>query len=739
MTKQLAPELIDADSNDLYRTSLGLYSPAVLRGIRDHLELDVSARSAAGLVKAIEECLSDPARRATAVTDVPAELRPGLALLPYLPKFGWRLEDMRDLLRFVGCTAPDKSMRMLLGLGLMALHAPAWRVETLRHFDLAMNGWEGEQLVVVPHPAVSHHFNGAVFDAPKRGVTRQVRDVRENDGREFLLRVAVLWQRVVEAPLRLTQDAGLFRRDQERLYSDPVLSSPMFDELAPLDDHGHLAMLLGKSLGLLRPDDDGGVLRATLGTAWQSSIAVLQQRMWHALLSANDWTPPSGDDAPAIGSNHLPAKRWAVLLRLATLRPDSWLSLAELDADLRACEPDRGATVAERGTRPFQVVVGRYSRDAQAAPARPEIAPWLSGFLLGAMYQLGVVHTAEDAADAGPVVRLSPAGRWLLGAGPQPPEPPAFEKTLFVQPNHEVIAYRQGLTPELIGQLASFCRWKGLGAAATLELTPDSVYRGLEFGRTAEEMIGILERHSQRPVPPAVADSVRTWAGRRERLRLYTHASVLEIASAEELEAAVARGVAGDRLNDRMLLVSGEHQIALAGFRLSGSRDYRHPPAVCVSPSDDGITWDVDLARSDLLVGCELARFAEPVATDTEFNPEQAHFLRFRITPASLANGARHGVRPQHIRDWFKQRSGLELPASVELMLQASSRAPVMLASMLVLQIPSASVADGIEQHPDTKQFVLRRLGPTTLAIKTDGVEQLTQTLLRLGIEVAAQ
>jgi hypothetical protein len=454
--------------------------------------------------------------------------------------------------------------------------------------------------------------------------------------------------------------------------------------------------------------------------------------MWLALMSARDWSGSNGDASPA-GSNHLLAKRWAVLLRLAAISANSWMSPAQLQLDLEACDPERSAEHGPRGTRPFQVVVGRDLTDprvGQSPQAPPnEVAEWLESFLLGAMYQLGVVRVAEDAAGH-TVVQLAPLGRWLLGSGPPPSEPPVFAKTLFVQPNHEVIVYRQGLGPELIGQLASFCRWKGLGAALTLELTPESVYRGLEFGRTAEEMINILEQHSQRPLPPAVIDSMRTWAGRRERLRIYTHATVLEFASPQELDDALARGIAGDRLNDRMLLVSGENQIPFDSFRLAGARDYRQPPAVCVSASDDGITWSVELARSDLMVGCELIRFAEPLQAN------DGTLLRFRITPASLDAAARQGLRATYIRDWFRQRSGLELPASVELMLQATSRDPVVLSQMLVLQTPTAAVANGIEQHPDTKKFVVQRLGPTTLAIAQESLSDITTALRRLGVQL---
>ena len=41
----------------------------------------------------------------------------------------------------------------------------------------------------------------------------------------------------------------------------------------------------------------------------------------------------------------------------------------------------------------------------------------------------------------------------------------------------EVLVYRQGLTPELIGSLSRFARWKGIGPACTLELNPEQKER----------------------------------------------------------------------------------------------------------------------------------------------------------------------------------------------------------------------------------------------------------------------
>lgn len=733
MSTPLGEELTSTDSSCPYRSTLSRYSPSVLRGIRDHLELQVSARSPSHLVKAIEEYLHEPTHRTVALNDLPSELRPVLGLLPYVPAAGWRMEEMREVLRYVGCTVPEKAIRALLSLGFLALHAPSWQVETLRHFDLALNGWEGEQLSVLAHPALAHQFTTALFGPTKRGVIRSARNARESDGLEFPLRIAVLWERIAQSPLRLTQDFALFKRDNERLCSDPVLTSSMFDELVSLEDVGHLAMVLGKHLQLLVADPERESLRSHLGTVWQENLPHIQRRIWQGLMAARNWSDTNGEYPATIDAHRLPAKRWAALLRLGSLEPGMWISLAELDRDLKARDPDRSNEFAPRGTRPFQVVVGRETDQARAAAPPAEVADWLQQFLLGAMFQVGAIAIAEDASDGNQAVQLTPLGRWFLGHGPQPPDPPVFEKTLFVQPNHEVVVYRQGLRPELIGQLASFCRWKGLGAALTLELTPESVYRGLELGRTAEEMISILERHSQRPVPPAVADSMRTWSGRRERLRLYSQCTVLEFGSTAELDESLARGVSGDRLSDRLLLIAGDGKVPFDQFRLAGVRDYRQPPTVCVDADEDGITWGVDLARSDLLVERELARFAEPVADGN------GDHLRYRITPASLAAAARLGLRAPYLREWFEQRAGRELPPSVELMLQASSRSAVELTRMIVLQTTTAAVADGIMQHPATRPHILHRIGPSALAVSPDRFDVLKATLLEMGVAVTGE
>src|SRR5260370_7738086 len=100
------------------------------------------------------------------------------------------------------------------------------------------------------------------------------------------------------------------------------------------------------------------------------------------------------------------------------------------------------------------------------------------------------------------LIRMSPIGRWLLGLGPIPVLPAVPCQTLLVQPNLEIIAYRQGLTPGLIKRLNQFAAWKTLGAACFLPVQPETVYRALESGLAFHGIQQTLERHGTPPPPP---------------------------------------------------------------------------------------------------------------------------------------------------------------------------------------------------------------------------------------------
>src|SRR4029453_18077347 len=130
---------------------------------------------------------------------------------------------------------------------------------------------------------------------------------------------------------------------------------------------------------------------------------------------------------------------------------------------------------------------------------------WASAFLLGLAYPLRLVQAARTG-DGAWAVRLTALGRWLLEGGGVPSVESDYPKTLLVQPNLEVVAYRQGLTPALVARLTRFAAWQSLGSACTLQLGPESVYRALEGGLTFDDILRTLEQHGTRATPPAVVD-----------------------------------------------------------------------------------------------------------------------------------------------------------------------------------------------------------------------------------------
>jgi hypothetical protein len=312
---------------------------------------------------------------------------------------------------------------------------------------------------------------------------------------------------------------------------------------------------------------------------------------------------------------------------------------------------------------------------------------------------------------------------------PRPPATVAHSQTLLVQPNLEIVAYRQGLTPALISALSRFAAWKAIGPACTLQLQPDTVYRALESGWDYESILRTLEQHATRPAPPSVLESLRTWANKRERLQIYSAAALFEFNTPEQAETALSRGLPGIRLTERILLIPNEASIDYRHFRLIGTRDYSIPPDQCVDVGDDGVTLTIDPSRSDLLLETELRRFAEP-ADRSGANGR----LQYRLTPGSLATGRSHGLNIHVLEEWFTERTGRPLTPAARLLLTGPLLGPCELRRPLVLHVETAGLADGLMQWPGTRALIQSRLGPTALVVAEENVERLGQRLRELGL-----
>ncbi|MSQ95375.1 MAG: hypothetical protein EXR98_12560 [Gemmataceae bacterium] len=525
--------------------------------------------------------------------------------------------------------------------------------------------------------------------------------VHEADGFDWPVRVAVLWQQLLDAPLRRTQQGDYFKRDYDRLQGDPLLSAAPTDVLAPVPDPGFFTAALATAMGLVR-EEESELRAGDWPAVWKSTLPNLLLDAWTALSRIISWNPAIGHAPATSPGNPYPSAYLLAMLLLARLPENRWAAPQDIEDWVAARHP----FWLGKNTDSLGIVT----------------------FLLGIAYSLRLLQATKG--DSGWLIRLSPLGRWVMGLTDQLPTIASFKQTLLVQPNLEILAYRQGLTPELMATLSKIGTWKVLGPACTLQLEPHSVYRALEMGESQSSIVQVLEGHGMKAVPTAVLDSLKTWSSKRERLSVYPAGAIFEFASPDEMNDAIARGLPALRLTDRLAIVANESEIEYKHFRLTGTRDYTLPPEKCVDVEADGVTLSVDLARSDLLLETELQRFAEPI--EKQGLPGRRYYS---LTPGSIAAARQQGVTLSNLEVWFGQRTGLPISAAAFLLMTGPDAPPVELRRQIILHVASEHLADGLQQWPGTREIVKGRVGPTALVVPEEDVPLLTERLKELGVQ----
>jgi hypothetical protein len=700
---------VDADVwSGLMRQALGRYDEPLLRQVAAKLVRPRNQWPADELIDRAAATVTNPAVIDRRLSELEPAARRLLALLAQSRQPRWRLGNLVELVFALGESAePFRPILALFEMGLLYPDPAALgSANRLKSFEQLI-GLASGGLTVFAHPAVAARTLGEPPDLPVLpDVAPAPASVREADGLEWPLRLSALWQLVSAAPLRRTQGGAFFKRDLDRLRGDPVLATAPDDSLAELPDPALLAVALAEAEGIIR-DCDGELCAGPLPPSWDDGLPRALESQYAGLFRLDSWDARDGFRMATEGVGNPFPSAYLLLLALLGRQPaDAFVRPDDLEAWLLEHHP----YWAQEGARP--------SRQRS----------WVGSFVLGLLHPLRLVEAAKDESD-GWLVRLSPTGRWLLGLGEAPAAAPAFPQTLLVQPNLEIIAYRQGLTPALIAKLAHFAGWKGLGAACLLQLRPETVYRGLEAGLTFETILQTLEQHGSRAVPGPVIDSLRTWANKRDRITVYPSAALLEFGSAEELSEALARGVPAVRLSDRLALVPNEDAIEYKHFRLTGTRDYGLPPEKCVTVEPDGVTLSIDLSRSDLMLETELPRFALPLDRASANGRRQ-----YRLTPDSLAAAREAGMSVPQLEAWFGQRTGGALSPAARLLLAGAQAPAPQVKRHLVLHVATPELADGLVQWPETRALIDERLGPTALAVADGDVGPLREQLRRLGI-----
>jgi hypothetical protein len=550
------------------------------------------------------------------------------------------------------------------------------------------------------HPAVLSRARGlnATATAKPRGSAATA------DGLEWPLRIAAAWQRSRPAPVKTTQSKALFKRDLTRLQNDALLNAPLGDRAAVSPDAGILAFEWAVAAGLFRPSTNEYVAIPAI-VDWTDDLRQLLTHLFSRFFAVESWDPrrgylPGGDVTPQTATAAL------VVFDQLARSPSSAHAPAELADVLWEHHPS------------WQSVLTRED-------ARNRGADWVDALLTAVAYPLQIVERPASDPDK---YRLSEFGRHLLCSAPEPPAPPLYPQTLTVQPNAEMIVYRQGLSPRLIAELSRFAAWKQLGPACTLELNAEETYRGLESGLTLAVLKQTLDRHAMRPLPPNVADLLSRWADKRERITVFPSATLVEFLHASELDLALSRGLVSIKLTDRIGLTADGRDPDFKALRLIGNREYDARAVQCLSLAPDGLTLSVDPSQADLLLDAEIARLAEPIPANGS-----THRL-YRLTPAKLRAACERGMTPESIDHWLETRSGAPLsPAGRLFLANGSTPAPISKTCRIV-RLPSEPFADGLAQWPETTNLLRDRLGPTTFVIDPANLDELTERLASLGI-----
>lgn len=734
------------------RSVLERYDTALLRHVADNLLRSRLQRARDDLIDKMVEAAGNAAvidRRLQALDEPQRGL---LALLGLGRRAQWELTTVLELLACLGATDGLAVVQGLFEAGLLYPELSNGRA-ALRRFKDWLTGAPAHYRIVAPagitsraasqaigskQPATAAHEAGFLLPSVASCELSNA-SPREADGLEWFLRLGCLWQDIHQQPPRLTQQGAFFKKDHERLEAALLLTHPAADELHAVPQLGHALVSLGIACGLLERQE-GQIIAGAFPESWQAGLLEAVTEFWSLLPAMHSWNAAEGWRGLSAGPPPYASANLLAMALLALLPGSAWVmpqAIGDWIAARHCFWPEARAVpgTPARRTGPVErdLHEGRgRSTTTSGTQSRPSgrthpLSDWAESFLLGIAYQFRLVQAAQDSGGRW-LVRLAPLGRAVLGLGP-PPRTPAFPKTLLVQPNMEILAYRQGLTPGLIADLTRFASWQSLGPACTLRVEPETVYRGLEHGASLETIVRLLQQHGVREPPPGVLESLKTWANKRERLTVYGGATLLEFATAEDAQSALSRGLAGLRLADRLVLVTSAGDIDFRHFRLTATRDYALPPGQCVEVGADGVTLYVDPARSDLLLDSEIARFAEPAV-----NRNGTERRSFRLTPQSLARGRASGMTLWALEEWFRQRAGQPLSPAGALLFAGGEMPPLAVKRLLVLELPTAALADGLLQWPETRPLIQDRLGPRAVVVDEAHLDPLRAKVRELGL-----
>jgi len=214
------------------------------------------------------------------------------------------------------------------------------------------------------------------------------------------------------------------------------------------------------------------------------------------------------------------AARTTLLTHLREHVPGQWYSIDALLHDIWQANP-----LGSR--RPMSA----QARKSEEKKARESYKKWYNYnainyvcMLNSSLHELGIVDlgfqkgTEEDDLHTPSAFRITPLGAQMLEGKRVPVTETTPTRSLIVQPSFELLLLQLDL-PTLY-KILPFTQVKQISVASQLMLTQAALHRGMASGKTVDQIIQILEEHTQKALPQNVVYTLQDWSKLYKETRL---------------------------------------------------------------------------------------------------------------------------------------------------------------------------------------------------------------------------
>ncbi len=300
-----------------------------------------------------------------------------------------------------------------------------------------------------------------------------------------------------------------------------------------------------------------------------------------------------------------------------------------------------------------------------------------------------------------------------------------------VQPNLEIIAWLDRIAADDLAVLECFGeRTQVRDHTVHYSLSRQSVHAGLERGGTTDELLEKLAAGSQAPLPQNVVAEINEWAQARQRLVLRRGAHVLEFASREERDAALAAGLPGRPLGTLLLLLPDTPpQLKTIATALKTEAMcftlYNDKPARSVSLRPDGVI-SVNRSGLDLQTAGLLDRWCERHEDGAR-----------KLTEASVKRAVKAGALASELDAFLRERTTGRVPGLLQIAVRGWSgrKSQMILEPGTLVRCKDARQRAVLLDDRTIREAAIAPVGDDALLVAQADLPRLMERLKWAGVE----